>query len=267
MQPLHTHGPLRVLVADDNRDGADSLALLLQLWGHHPVVAYDGAAALATALDSPPDAALLDIGMPGVDGCELARRLRQAPGLGKTLLVAVTGHARQEDRRRCLEAGFDHFIPKPYDPRELERLLARAAAAIAESRELVSRAKEIGAETERLIEKAKTLRAEARRLGEESAGRQAHEGTGSQGRPGVTRAGDDILSALTQEEFRLACDACRAVRVAGSPAVYVRALLVHLLTPLHPGLAAKVARLPPGQMEVLRDLIGELQEAGGGLLA
>jgi hypothetical protein len=72
---------------------------------------------------------------------------------------------------------------------------------------------------------------------------------------------------LTPDEFGFACDACRAVRVAGSTAAYVRALLVHILTPLRPALAAKVARLPPGQMEALRDLIGELQEAGGGLLA
>jgi CheY-like chemotaxis protein len=147
MQLLHTFEPLRVLVADDNHDGADSLALLVQLWGHRPVVAYDGATALAKALDAPPDAALVDIEMPGLDGCEVARRLRQAPRLGKALLVALTGHAREEDRRRCLEAGFDHFIVKPYEPTELEQLLARAAAVIAQSRELVDGVKQIGAET------------------------------------------------------------------------------------------------------------------------
>jgi hypothetical protein len=72
---------------------------------------------------------------------------------------------------------------------------------------------------------------------------------------------------LTPGEFQLACDACRAVRVAGSPPAYVQALLVYALAGVHPGLAAKVARLAPGQAEALRDRIGERQEAGGGLLA
>jgi CheY-like chemotaxis protein len=170
MQAHNTFGPLRVLVADDNHDGADSLALLVQLWGHRPVVAYDGASALGKALDAPPDAALVDIGMPGLDGCEVARRLRQTPGLEKSLLVALTGHAREEDRRRCLAAGFDHFLTKPYEPAALEQLLARAAAVIAQSRELVGGVKQIGAETERLVERAKALRAETRGLVEESAG-------------------------------------------------------------------------------------------------
>jgi hypothetical protein len=72
---------------------------------------------------------------------------------------------------------------------------------------------------------------------------------------------------LTPDEFKVACDACRAVRVGGSPPAYVRALLAHALASRRPRLAQKVAHLPPGQMQALRDLIGERQEAGGGLLA
>jgi two-component system CheB/CheR fusion protein len=84
--------PLRVLVLDDWKDSADSLAVLLRLWGHHPVVAYDGPAALDAARTHAPGVALLDIGLRGgMDGFEVARRLRQLPGMDKALLVAVTG--------------------------------------------------------------------------------------------------------------------------------------------------------------------------------
>ena len=88
MDPRH---PLRVLVVDDIRDAADTLALLVRIWGHHPVVAYDGPAALDAARTHAPDVALLDIGLRGaMDGFEVARRLRQPPGMDKALLVAVT---------------------------------------------------------------------------------------------------------------------------------------------------------------------------------
>jgi CheY-like chemotaxis protein len=114
---------LRVLVVDDNRDAADSLALLLKLWGYQPAVAYDGPSALALASADPPAAALLDIGLPGMDGCEVARRLRQAPETARALLIAVTGSGREEDVRRCYEAGIDLHVIKPADPEMLHRAL------------------------------------------------------------------------------------------------------------------------------------------------
>src|SRR5262245_43137038 len=95
---------LCVLVADDNRDAADSSELLVRLWGYRAVVVDDGKSALAEARLHRPAAALLDIAMPGLDGCEVARLLRSVPGLEKALLVAVTGYGREADRRRCLEA-------------------------------------------------------------------------------------------------------------------------------------------------------------------
>ena len=119
------HPPLaRVLVVDDNRDAADSLALLLRIWGYEVVVAYDGPAALALASADPPAAALLDIGLPVMDGCEVARRLRKQPGTARTPLIAVTGRGREQDVRRCYEAGIDLHVLKPFDPEEVHRALA-----------------------------------------------------------------------------------------------------------------------------------------------
>jgi CheY-like chemotaxis protein len=116
-------GALCVLVADDDQDTADSLAVLLKLWGYHAIVAYNVPAALACR----PQVALLDIAMRDLDGCEVARRLRQVPGLERLLLVAVTGHARELDRQRCQEAGFDHHLAKPCEPEQLRALIASAS--------------------------------------------------------------------------------------------------------------------------------------------
>jgi CheY-like chemotaxis protein len=118
-----------ILVVDDNRDAADSLALLVQLWGFRPVVAYDGrAAAEAVAADGrPPVAALIDLGLPGLDGYEVARRLRADPRCAGAVLIAVTGYGRPEDRQRSREAGFDHHVLKPCDPQELRQLLPAPA--------------------------------------------------------------------------------------------------------------------------------------------
>jgi CheY-like chemotaxis protein len=115
-----------VLVVDDSRDGAESLALLLRLKGHDVRVAHDGLAALEAARANRPDLAILDIGMPGMDGYELAQRLREEPGLAKLVLVALTGWGQAEDRRRSQEAGFNHHLTKPADPAALERLLGEA---------------------------------------------------------------------------------------------------------------------------------------------
>jgi len=114
----------RLLVVDDNRDAADSLAMLLRLQGHEVRVAYDGPAALEVLKGYRPALVFLDIGMPGMDGYELARRLRQQPGLENVRLAALTGWGQQEDRRRTAEAGFDHHLVKPVEPKALELLLA-----------------------------------------------------------------------------------------------------------------------------------------------
>jgi len=114
---------LRLLVVDDHRDAADSLALLLGLWGHHPRVAYDGRTALQMAREDPPDAVLLDLGMPGRDGCRLADDLRRQDGWPGSPLIAVTGFGDRHHRDRALAAGFDHFLVKPVEPDALRDLL------------------------------------------------------------------------------------------------------------------------------------------------
>ena len=122
MNTIPPSGP-PVLVVDDCHDAADSLALLLKRWGYQAAVAYDGASALAAALARPPVAVLLDMVMPGMDGCEVARRLRRQPQTAKALLIALTGYGREEDVRLCREAGIDLHLLKPCDPAELRRVL------------------------------------------------------------------------------------------------------------------------------------------------
>jgi PAS domain S-box-containing protein len=120
----------RVLVVDDNVDAATSLAkLLTRFHGQDVRVAHDGPAALREAGDFRPDVVLLDIGMPGMDGCEVARRLRAQPETGRALLVALTGWGQESDRQRSREAGFDHHLVKPVDPDALRDLLAEPKAA------------------------------------------------------------------------------------------------------------------------------------------
>jgi CheY-like chemotaxis protein len=114
----------RILVVDDNVDAVESLALLLRLDGHQVRSACDGQSALEAAQAEPPEVAILDLGMPGMDGYELARRLRALPGTKDALLVALTGWAQAEDRRRCSEAGFDGHLPKPVDWDALRQFLA-----------------------------------------------------------------------------------------------------------------------------------------------
>jgi len=119
--------PLRVLVADDNRDAADSLQRLLALSGHEVRVAYDGTSALDVGAEFRPRVAILDIGMPGTDGYEVARALRRRQGEEVTL-VALTGWGQDADRRRASDAGFDHHLTKPVDPQTLNVLLADVAS-------------------------------------------------------------------------------------------------------------------------------------------
>jgi signal transduction histidine kinase len=115
--------PRRVLVVDDNQDAADSLAMLLRLDGHHVEAAYDGPSALRQAEENPPGVVFLDLGMPHMDGYELARCLRAQPALQGTLLVAVTGWGQPEDRQRTKEAGFDHHLVKPVERDALRGVL------------------------------------------------------------------------------------------------------------------------------------------------
>jgi CheY-like chemotaxis protein len=117
---------VRVLVVEDNRDVAESLRDLVEAFGHEVQVARSGDAALSQARTSPPDVVLCDIGLPGMNGYDLARAFRSDPALRHARLVAVTGYAQAEDRREAAEAGFDRHVGKPPDPHELERLLAAA---------------------------------------------------------------------------------------------------------------------------------------------
>lgn len=121
--------PARILVVDDNVDAADSLALLLRAQGHDVRVAYGGEAALALAAGFAPEIVLLDLGMPGLDGFAVARRLRQDRTTALPKLVAVSGWGQPSDRRRSADAGFDHHLTKPVDPGELWRLFAALQAA------------------------------------------------------------------------------------------------------------------------------------------
>jgi PAS domain S-box-containing protein len=114
---------LRILVVDDNVDSADSMALLLSLDGHEVRTAFDGPGALTEAADFQPRAVLLDIGLPGMDGYEVARRMRELPGLRDVLMIAITGYGQEDDRTRSKAAGFDHHLVKPVDPEALSRLL------------------------------------------------------------------------------------------------------------------------------------------------
>jgi len=115
----------RIVVVDDNLDAAESLALLLTLDGHDVRVAHDGAAALVAVEADPPDLVFLDIGMPVMNGYDVAQRLRHRPGLEGLILVALTGWGQKEDRRRSQEAGFDHHLVKPVEPDALRKVLAR----------------------------------------------------------------------------------------------------------------------------------------------
>jgi CheY-like chemotaxis protein len=114
----------RILVVDDNRDSASTLAILLRLMGNVTQTANDGLAAVEAVGDFRPDIVLLDIGLPKLDGYEACRRIRQQPGGADMVLVAVTGWSQGEDRIRSTEAGFDHHLVKPVDQETLAGILA-----------------------------------------------------------------------------------------------------------------------------------------------
>ena len=119
-----------ILVADDNRDGANSLSLLLTLMGFNVVLAYSGSDALAVAQRERPSAALLDIGMPGLTGYEVARRLRLEAWGRHVVLTAVTGWGQAEDKQNAMSAGFDEHLTKPVDPKTLEEVLNRRLCSV-----------------------------------------------------------------------------------------------------------------------------------------
>lgn len=116
----------RVLVADDNRDSADSLSLLLSLDGYEVSTAHNGVEAVQAVASHHPDVALLDIGMPKLNGYEVARHIRDQPWGRDMLLIAITGWGQEDDKQRAQEAGFDHHLTKPVDLAELKRLLAES---------------------------------------------------------------------------------------------------------------------------------------------
>ena len=113
----------RLLVVDDNKDAAESMSLLLELWGHEAVCAHDGRSALEMAARYHPDAVFLDIGLPGMDGYEVAERLRELPQGQRMALIAITGYGQDTDRRRSRDAGIDHHLVKPVAPETLRVLI------------------------------------------------------------------------------------------------------------------------------------------------
>jgi DNA-binding response OmpR family regulator len=120
--------PLRALIVDDNVDIASNLATLFQAWGHDVRVAHDGPSAMETARDFHPHAVLLDIGLPYMDGFEVAQRLRLEPEFDRTFIVAASGYSREKDLCRADEVGIDLYLVKPFDPFRLEGILASCQA-------------------------------------------------------------------------------------------------------------------------------------------
>jgi len=127
--PVGEGGPRRVLIIEDNRDARESLAALLRLAGHEVRAAQSGTEGIELARSAALDFVLVDIGLPDIDGYEVARRLRSHPAMRRVRLVALTGYGREEDRRRALAAGFDEHLAKPVELRSLETLLRSFAAA------------------------------------------------------------------------------------------------------------------------------------------
>jgi PAS domain S-box-containing protein len=122
-------GRIRVLVVEDNLDAAESMSAILEMWGCTVRAAQDGPAALLEARDFRPDVVLLDIGLPGMNGYEVARRLRRAPETAGARLIAVSGYGREEDQKAAREAGFEHSLSKPVDIPALKSLLIAADPA------------------------------------------------------------------------------------------------------------------------------------------
>jgi PAS domain S-box-containing protein len=123
IQPDDAQAGRRVLIVEDNRDSAETLALAVRSWGHQAQLAHDGVSALVVSKEFRPDVVLIDVGLPKMNGYELARQLRKLPGFNSVLLVAVTGYGAEEDRERSHEAGIDHHFAKPVDLDLVQKLL------------------------------------------------------------------------------------------------------------------------------------------------
>jgi CheY-like chemotaxis protein len=132
MERLRTSPPSarRILIVDDKADVAKSLATLLTLVGHEVKVAHDGPQALKMARSYPAEVVLLDIGLPGMSGYEVAQHLRRGPAGQQLILVAVTGYGHAEDRQRAKEAGFDHYLMKPTNLEVIKKVLAQMPKGI-----------------------------------------------------------------------------------------------------------------------------------------
>jgi PAS domain S-box-containing protein len=126
----------RILIVDDSADSAESMALLLQIWGHDVHVASDGPHALAVAAECRPEVVLLDIGLPGMTGYEVARRLRELPDMADAVLVATTGYGQDEDRKHSREAGFALHLVKPVQPDLLQKVFADLERSRTKAREV-----------------------------------------------------------------------------------------------------------------------------------
>ena len=127
--PTAATAPCKVLLVEDHRDAGEVLATVMETWGHEVKVVLDATAALAVVDGWTPDVVLSDLGLPRIDGYELARRLRLHPRTGGAMLIALSGYGREEDKQRARDAGFDHHLVKPPDLVILAELLARARAA------------------------------------------------------------------------------------------------------------------------------------------
>ena len=124
VQPAELKAPrCRVLVVDDNVDAADSLGALLKVLGHDAATAYDGISAIAAAAADVPDVIFLDIGMPGMNGYETGKRIREQPWGKAIRLIALTGWGQEQDRHKSFAAGFDGHLVKPTDPATLTNML------------------------------------------------------------------------------------------------------------------------------------------------
>ena len=126
---LLSAGRVRVLVVDDNADAADSVALFLRLEGHETTTALDGLQAIELCRSFNPDVAVIDIGLPGLSGYDVAQRLRATPEGARMLLIALTGYGQKEDQQQAKQAGFDHHFTKPTNPEEIHRVIATRVAA------------------------------------------------------------------------------------------------------------------------------------------
>lgn len=148
MNALASTATMRVMVVDDDHDTTDCMRLLLNHWGHEVHVANEGALAIEQAPRIKPDLMLVDLGMPQVNGLQVARQVRQVAELDRTSLVALTGYADAPHREEAIAAGFDECLTKPLPMDQLQALLARVQARVAESWEKASRTVELMAKSQ-----------------------------------------------------------------------------------------------------------------------